>query len=299
MILFPFYLFKGLSQSNHLLKRITPDLVVGTGGYVSWPVLFLAGLKNIPTLIQEQNSYPGITTRLLAGLVDRVCLAYEDSIRYFRRKKNLRVLGNPVRSEILTANRNSGFRSFALDPAKKTLFIFGGSQGSKRVNKAVLDGLRILDKGKNLQILWQTGKRDYKMIETEMKKNSIPSAVFPFIQDMGKAYAVSDLVVSRAGALSLAEIISCKKPSVLIPYPYAANDHQRKNAECLKKRGASEMILEKDLTGEMLAQVVMSLLADEKKLEQMKNACEDLFQPRSTQLLVDEMMDLLKVRHKL
>lgn len=299
MVLFPFYVLKGLSQSNCLLQKITPDLVVGTGGYVSWPVLFLAGLKNIPTLIQEQNSCPGITTRLLAGLVDRVCLAYKESIKYFWFKKNLKILGNPIREGILKADRNLSLKYFGLDPTKKTLFIFGGSQGSKTINQAVLDSLRFLEKEKNLQILWQTGKKDYRMIENRMNKNVVPSSISPFIQDMDKAYAASDLIVSRAGALSLAEIISCKKPSILIPYPFAADDHQRKNAQYLTEKAASEMILEKDLNGEKLARLIMDLLSDEKKLDRMKNACKDLFQPKSTQLLVDEMIDLLKTKHRL
>lgn len=299
LILFPFYVFKGLSQSNCLLNRIRPDLVVGTGGYVSWPVLFLAGLKRIPTLIQEQNSYPGITTRLLAGLVDRVCLAYRESIKYFWFKKNIEVLGNPVREDIPDADRDSGFRFFGLNPHKKTLFVFGGSQGSKGINKAVLNSLRYLQQVENLQVLWQTGKRDYQMVKDQVRKNSTAAAVFPFIQDMGKAYGVSDLIISRAGALSLAEIIACKKPSVLIPYPFAADDHQRKNAEHLKMKGASEIILEKDLEGEKLSRLVTDLLSDEKKLDQMSSACEELFQPRSRQLLVDGMISLLKARHKL
>jgi UDP-N-acetylglucosamine--N-acetylmuramyl-(pentapeptide) pyrophosphoryl-undecaprenol N-acetylglucosamine transferase len=299
LFLFPFYLLKGLSRSNRLLKRETPDLVVGTGGYVSWPVVFLAGIKNIPTLIQEQNSYPGITTRLLAGLVDRVCLAYEDSERYFHSKKNLKVLGNPVRREITEADSKSGFKSFGLDPDKRTLFIFGGSQGSKTINRAFLQSLRFLESEKKLQILWQTGKKDFQEIQNQMNKSPIPSTVLPFIQDMGGAYSVSDLILSRAGALSLAEIISCNKPSLLIPYPFAANDHQRKNAEYLTKKGAAEMILEKDLDGEKLARLAMDLLKDEDRLKSMRNACKGLFQPRSTELLVDEMMGLLKDKKKL
>ena len=294
LFLFPFYLFKGLCQSNCLLRRVTPDLVVGTGGYVSWPVVFLAGLKNIPTLIQEQNSYPGITTRLLAGLVDRVCLAYQESEKYFGFRKNLKVLGNPVRGDILKADRESAYNSFNLDPEKKTLFIFGGSQGSKRINQALLDSLSFLENEKNIQLLWQTGRKDFQKIKNQMNRNPIHCVILPFIQDMGEAYSISDLILSRAGALSLAEIISCKKPSLLIPYPFAANDHQRKNAEHLTKKGASEMILEKDLNGQKLARLVMNLITDEKKLNKMRDACEGLFQPRSTELLVDQMMDLLK-----
>jgi UDP-N-acetylglucosamine--N-acetylmuramyl-(pentapeptide) pyrophosphoryl-undecaprenol N-acetylglucosamine transferase len=299
LILFPFYLFKGLCQSNHLLERIRPDLVVGTGGYVSWPVLFLAGLKRIPTLIQEQNSYPGITTRLLAVLVDRVCLAYRESVKHFWFKKNVEVLGNPIREDILKADRNSGFKSFGLNPKKKTLFVFGGSQGSKKINKAVLDSLRYLEKEENLQVLWQTGRKDYQMVKDQVRKNLVAVAVFPFIQAVGEAYGVSDLIVSRAGALSLAEIISCRKPSILIPYPFAANDHQRKNAEHLKREGASEMILEKDLDGAKLARLVADLLSDKKRLGQMRDACGKLSQPKSTQLLADEMIGLLKAKHKL
>jgi UDP-N-acetylglucosamine--N-acetylmuramyl-(pentapeptide) pyrophosphoryl-undecaprenol N-acetylglucosamine transferase len=241
-LMLPYYVLRSLYQSLRILNREKPDLVAGTGGYVSFPVVFSASLKNVPTLIQEQNSYPGISTRLLALLADRVCLSYSSSIQYFLARRNLTVIGNPVREDITSANRYHALRKFDLDSDKKTIFIFGGSQGAQAINHAVLDALDFFSK--DWQLLWQTGERNFASVSEEAARKRVKCAVFPFVEDMSSAYAASDLVVSRAGALTLAEITACGKPSVLIPYPHAAADHQRYNAEVLQEEGAAQIISE-------------------------------------------------------
>ncbi len=293
IILLPFYLFWSLLQSFQILKGISPDLVVGTGGYVSFPVVFLAGLINIPSLIQEQNSYPGISTRILSLWASRVSLAYPESVKYFILKKNLKVIGNPVREEVARGGKKISLKDFNLDPDKKTVLILGGSQGSKAINDAVLEGLDMLEEEKNLQILWQTGKSDYPRIKDAVKRCKSKISVFPFLENMSEAYQSSDLLVSRAGALTLAEILCCGKPALLVPYPFAAGDHQRHNAESLKKRGAAEVILQKDLNHRSLFKMVLELLKDEKRLKQMAQASKKLSHPKATAYLVDEMVDLL------
>jgi UDP-N-acetylglucosamine--N-acetylmuramyl-(pentapeptide) pyrophosphoryl-undecaprenol N-acetylglucosamine transferase len=295
-LMLPYYVLKGLHQSLRILNQERPDLVVGTGGYVSFPLVFSASLKNVPTLIQEQNSYPGISTRLLAFLADRVCLSYLSSIRYFLNKTNLTVIGNPVREDIASAKRDEALRKFNLDPGKKTIFIFGGSQGARAINRAVLDSLDFLSR--NWQLLWQTGENDLALVSEKVEERKMKCALFPFIEDMRSAYGASDVVVSRAGALTLAEITACGKPSLLIPYPFATADHQRYNAEVLQKEGAAQIISQRDLTGEILAQKVYSLLSDEKKLQGMAQQSKKMGRSDAASLLANEMEKLLKKRQK-
>ncbi len=291
-LMLPYYVLKSLYQSLRILNEERPDLVVGTGGYVSFPVVFSARLKNIRTLIQEQNSYPGVSTRLLALLVDQVCLSYLSSIKYFPTKRRLKVIGNPVREDLAGANRQEALRRFDLHPDKRTIFIFGGSQGAHAINHAVLESLYLLSQ--NWQLLWQTGENDFAFVSEKVKGKRVKCAILPFIQDIKSAYAASDLVVSRAGALTLAEITACGKPSLLIPYPFATADHQRHNAEVLQKEGAAEIVSQRALSGEVLAQKLSSLLSDENRLKRMAEQSKRMGKPGAVSLLVDEMEKLLK-----
>ncbi len=295
-LLLVFYLLKGFYQANKILNREKPNLVVGTGGYVSFPVVMLASLKNVPTMIQEQNSYPGISTRFLTHFTDRVCLTYSESIKYFSSREKLKVIGNPIRENLIPKDPDQTFSKFGLKKGKKTIFIFGGSQGAHTINHVFLQCLDLLKP--EWQTLWQTGEADFPDISQKVKGKEIPCKVYPFIEDMGSAYAASDLVVSRAGALTLAEITACGKPSILIPFPFATADHQRHNAEALQKKGAAKMILQKDLTAEKLSDEICWLLSDETKLKQMAEKSKMMGRPEATSLLVDEMEKLLKKEKK-
>jgi UDP-N-acetylglucosamine--N-acetylmuramyl-(pentapeptide) pyrophosphoryl-undecaprenol N-acetylglucosamine transferase len=294
-IFVPFHLIESLVQSFMLLNRIKPQVVVGTGGYVSYPVLLLANLKKIPTLIQEQNSHPGITTRLLANRVSKVCLTYASSLEYFpcakKKPDKFKVLGNPIREEITRGNRSLGLEKFNLSPDKKTVFIFGGSQGAHKINLAVLEALSGLKD--NIQLLWQTGEKDFSHIKEKAQKTKTTINLHPFIDDMGLAYAVADLVISRAGALTLAEITACGKPAILIPYPFATADHQRLNAQELEKNGAAKMILENNLNGKNLADLINQLFADENKLEQMSFVSKGMGKLDATSKITDEIEEWL------
>ncbi len=291
-LLLGFYLLKSFYQALKILNRERPNLVVGTGGYVSFPVVMLASLMSIPTMIQEQNSYPGISTRFLAHFVDEVCLSYSESVRYFSTRKKLKVIGNPIRGDLVYAEPNQVLHKFGLEAEKKTIFVFGGSQGAHTINHVFLQCLHLLES--EWQILWQTGESDFPEISQKVKGKGIGCAVYPFIEDMASAYAASDLVVSRAGALTLAEITACGKPSILIPFPFATADHQRHNAEALQKKGAARMILQKDLTAEKLSDEICSLLSDEIRLKQMTESSKKMERLEATSLLVDEMENLLE-----
>ena len=290
----PFFILKSLLESRAVLRKYQPDIVVGTGGYVSLPLVLMASLLNKKTLIQEQNSYPGISTRILALFANRVCLSYLDSSRYFLLKRKLRILGNPIRKEIISGNRREGLRKFDLNPDKKTVFILGGSQGSRKINQAIREGISYLEQAGDIQLLWQTGSKDFEEIRDFMKGVNITSTIQPFIQDMSLAYAVTDLLVCRSGALTLAEVTACGKPSILIPYPFATADHQRYNAMSLKEKGAAEVILEKELKRENLAILIGELLKDENRLKEMSKNARLLAKPMAASQIVDEMEELLK-----
>lgn len=292
-VLLPYYVMKALRQAKYYMKSEKPDVVVGTGGYVSGPPLKTAGKMGIPVLIQEQNSYPGITTRLLARHAQKVFLAYEESRRYFKRQDNLEVVGNPVRSDITLIDRAQTRRNLKLDENKKVILILGGSQGAVAINNSILGRLSLLEGQDWLQILWQTGPKDFERVKKALQKRNLPITVVPFIQEMGAVYAASDLVVSRAGALTLAEITICGKPAILIPYPFAAADHQRHNAEVLTKKGAAEMILEKDLPQIDLVQRMLELVRDEKKLEAMSLQSKKLGEPEALDRIVTEILKYL------
>ena len=295
-LLLPFHLFKGFYQAQKILNREKPSLVVGTGGYVSFPAVMLACLKNIPTMIQEQNSYPGISTRILARFADKVCLSYAESLRCFPGGRKFSLIGNPIRENLIRKEKSAALAEFGLVADKKTIFVFGGSQGSHVLNQTFLHCLDLLKP--DWQILWQTGGRDFQEISRKVKEREVAAAVHPFIQDMGSAYAASDLVISRAGALTLAEITACSKPSILIPFPFATADHQRHNAEALRRKGAAKMILEKNLTAERLAAEINSLLSDETELKRMAERSAKMGKPQAASMLVEEMEKLLKKNGK-
>ncbi len=270
-LLVPFVVMMALIKSANLLKSFRPDVVIGTGGYVCYPVLRVAAFKGITTLLQEQNSYPGVATRQLAGRARKIYLGFEKAREYLRTNAEIIVTGNPVRTTIAEGDRKKALEHFGLSADRKTILILGGSQGARSVNNAVL---RSLDKEKlnqGAQLLWQTGRRDYKEVEEKAAEKTSNCALFPFAHQMEQVYAAADLVVARAGALSLAEITACGLPAILIPYPHAAGDHQKKNAEDYVARGMAHMIEEKDLAGVDLIAEAIELLGSDRYVR-MKEA---------------------------
>jgi len=220
-------------------------------------------------LLQEQNSIPGLTNRWLARIADEVHLSFLEARRYFPRRDRLKVTGNPVRAYILEGEREPALREFHLDAARPTLFVFGGSLGAKRINGAAVDALRRLKGRVDVQCILQTGREDFEAVKHTVETEQLPATVLPFVKKMHLAYAAADLVVCRAGAMTLAEIAVCGRPSILVPYPFAAHDHQRVNAANLADRGAAVVIEDGELTGERLAQEIAHLLSDRTTLSRM------------------------------
>lgn len=293
----PFRVLWSLVQCGRILHKIKPAAVVGTGGYVSGPVLFMASLFGYPTLIQEQNSYPGVTTRLLAKKVKRVHLSFEESKKYFKKQSNLVISGNPVRDFKITLSKEKARQHFNLDTEKPTLLVFGGSQGAVAINRAVLDALEKLMHDTKVQIIWSTGTTGFQEVKEKITKYSNRIWVSDYIDDMEKAYAACDLVISRAGAMALAEITICGLPSILIPYPFAAAGHQVANARSLEKSGAAVVIVEKDLDGYLLAKEVSRLLGDSEALKKMQQAAVRAAFPNATTEIVQSVLEIAKFQN--
>ncbi len=240
-----------------------------TGGYVSGPVGLMAKLRGVPVVVQEQNSVPGATNRWLNLIADEVHISFVESRSYFRRRDNLKVTGNPIRRSLLRQDRMSAYESLRLDPRMSTLLVFGGSRGAASINRAFQDALPRLTRIPNLQVLWQTGKDDAPALRERVRGLSLPVHVMPYVDHMEKAYAVADLAVCRAGAMTIAELTACGVPAILIPYPHATHDHQTINARGLAERGAAEIIRDDQLTPDDLARRIIHLFQDESRLRRM------------------------------
>jgi UDP-N-acetylglucosamine--N-acetylmuramyl-(pentapeptide) pyrophosphoryl-undecaprenol N-acetylglucosamine transferase len=258
-----------LFESLALLLRWRPDVILGTGGYVSGPVILMGALLRIPSVIQEQNSIPGLTNRLLSVFAKEVHLTFAESRRYFRKKHNLRLTGNPVRKEIACCDYDSAAKKFRLDPERKTILFLGGTRGAHSLNLAVIGALNRLSDRKDLQFLLQTGEQDYDWVRHSTEAFGSRVHVVPYFTDIGEAYCCSDLVVCRAGAMTVSEIAACGIPAVFVPYPHAVYGHQDQNARNLVDRGAAEMILDRELNADILAATIVRLVTDESRLKRM------------------------------
>ncbi|MDI6784129.1 MAG: UDP-N-acetylglucosamine--N-acetylmuramyl-(pentapeptide) pyrophosphoryl-undecaprenol N-acetylglucosamine transferase, partial [bacterium] len=269
---------------------------LGTGGYVSASTVFAAQWKGIPTLILEQNLVPGLANKLLGKKATAIALSFPETIHYFPKKKVV-ITGTPVRPCLLLAgvqnlDKPAARRGFNLDPDVATLLVFGGSQGAAAINRTVVSAVQLLEQkavnpdksGQDLQFILQTGQKNYHEIVEQVKKekNKTKVIVLPYIDDMAKAYAAADLVISRSGAISIAEITVCGLPSILIPYPYATANHQEKNARILETHGAAKVILESELTPDSLAKEIEELLIQPKLLSGMAEKSKQLAKPEAT-----------------
>ncbi|HVP38433.1 MAG TPA: undecaprenyldiphospho-muramoylpentapeptide beta-N-acetylglucosaminyltransferase [Candidatus Saccharimonadales bacterium] len=262
-----FCFLQGLMQSLRLLRSERPAVVLGTGGFVSAPVALAARLLRIPVVIQEQNSVPGLTNRWLSGMVNEVHINFSESRQYFRRKNHLKLTGNPVRREVLSGDPRATAEKYGLDPARFTLFVFGGSRGAHSLNQAVVNGWPLLSHQPELQLIMQTGSEDYEWVSRHVSGPGV--VVRDYLPHISEAYCVADLVVARAGAMTISEITACGLPSILVPYPHAAQKHQLTNAQNLVSRGAAAMLADEDMMGERLAREVLALMEDRARLKTM------------------------------
>ncbi len=283
LLTLPLSFFSAIS----LLRKYRPDVVVGVGGYSSGPVVLMAWLLRIPTGIQEQNALPGFTNKVLGKFVDAVFLSFDEARAFFPKAK-AHVLGNPIRRGLLENFLRSKTRH-----EQFTLLIFGGSLGARGLNNRVIDALPFLEDLKgSIRVIHQTGKNDLDAVTKGYADKAFPAEVKEFIDDMAGAYLGADLVVCRAGATTLAELTVCKKPSILVPFPFATDDHQAVNAKALVDAGAALMFREAELTGELLAKTIRALKDDSARLTKMEKAAGLLGRPEAAREIADVLQQL-------
>ncbi len=286
-----FRLIYSLFQCVELLKKIKPLAVIGTGGYVSGPMLFIANLMGYPTLIQEQNSYPGVTTRLLAKKVDQVHLSFKESFKYFKSQKNLHLTGNPVRKFDMNIGTEKARTFFNLDPDKVTVLIFGGSQGALAINKAFANSISRVLAETDAQFIWLSGKYSYEMAKKSSAGHEPRIYVTDYLDNMSMAYNASDLAASRAGAIALSELAICGLPSVLIPYPFAAADHQSFNAKTFENAGAALILTENEIANnsELFTDTIIDFVNNKEKRMKMSRAAKKMSFPNSVDKLAESI----------
>jgi UDP-N-acetylglucosamine--N-acetylmuramyl-(pentapeptide) pyrophosphoryl-undecaprenol N-acetylglucosamine transferase len=292
-ISFPKKLISSLSEARGIIKDFKPDVAVGVGGYASGPVLLAASMMDIPYLIQEQNSYAGVTNKFLSKNAEKICVAYPNMDAFFKKEK-IKMTGNPVRKDILEVHskRAKALEHFGLLSSRKTVLVIGGSQGARTINEAIDAGLTNLV-GAGYQVVWQTGKLYIDRAKKTAEVFEGQVFVSDFIYEMDLAYAVADVVVSRAGALSVSELCLAAKPAILVPLPTAAEDHQTMNAMSLVKNDAA--ILVKDITArEDLVKATISLLQDTEKQAILSKNIHELAKPEAAREIAEEVLKLIK-----
>jgi len=279
-------LLKSLGQSRKILRNFDPDVVVGVGGYASVPVLLAAKTQGIPFVVHEQNAWPGLANRLLGRWAKRVCLSFDEADRAFHCSATV-LTGNPVRAAMETCP--------GINDEKTCLLVFGGSQGARAINRAIVAALPMLEEWRGkLQIIHQSGEQDYEeTVQGYRDNNWQDMEVIPFIKDMAGAYAKSTLIVCRAGATTLAELTACGRPAILVPYPHAAAGHQSTNAMAMAARGAAMTMEEADLTPERLATLISGLLHDRTSIRTMASAARGLARRGAAARLLQECRAVL------
>lgn len=291
-LIFPIKLFSSLRQSARLIKKFNPDVVVGVGGFASGPLLYVAGRKGIPTLIQEQNSYAGLTNKWLSKSANTICVAHEGMEKYFPADKIV-VTGNPVRKTIkLNPNRKpEAYKHFDLDDKKPTLLVIGGSLGARTLNESTLAGLEKLEK-EGIQLIWQCGGYYKNEMQERAKGKGGKVVLKDFILQMNFAYACADVVISRAGALSIAELMLTGKPSILVPSPNVAEDHQTINAKALVAKDAAEMVKDNEAMDKLIDEAI-SLINDKKRQEKLSKNIYAMAHENAAVDIANEVMKLV------
>jgi UDP-N-acetylglucosamine--N-acetylmuramyl-(pentapeptide) pyrophosphoryl-undecaprenol N-acetylglucosamine transferase len=294
-LLFPFKVIISLFRAKRIVKKFNAHAAVGTGGYASGPLLYMASRRKLSTLILEQNSYPGITNKMLGKTVEKVCVAYDGMEKYFPSEKIV-VTEAPIRKEILDLKpaKEEALEFFGLIPDKPVLLIIGGSQGARRINEVIAEKLDLLLES-GMQIIWQTGRLTYDRAQERANQSSGSEfvKVHKFISRMDMAYAACDLIISRAGAIAIAEIIAVKKPAILVPLPSAAEDHQTRNASTLVKGHAALMVKERDAE-ENLAETVIGMMKNKSDRLVMVQNLKRFEHPDATEKIVDEILKLIE-----
>ena len=289
-------LWKSMRKARRIVRDFKPDIAVGVGGYASGPTLKAAQKAGVPTLLQEQNSYPGVTNKLLAAKAGAICVAYEGTDRFFPAEKIV-LTGNPVRPALLafSATQHDAKAAMGFDPSKPLVLVVGGSLGARTLNSAMIDAIENGDTDQvPFQVMWQTGKADWERCERAMRTSHHESVkAAPFISDMAQAYRAADLVVARAGAGTISELELLGKPAILVPSPNVAEDHQRHNAEALANRGAAAMVLDADAATELWKKI-KSLATDRAALAGLSANISEMALRDSDEKIVDQIDKLIR-----
>ena len=290
----------GLWDSLQLLKRFQPDIIIGTGGYVCGPLLLVAGLKKMPILLQEQNAVLGVTNRIVQRFANRIALGSAAAINGISGDTSrVTVTGNPVRLDFMKINRVEARKNLGISEQEKLIVITGGSRGAKNLNISSLELHQWIEKNENIRLLHATGGSQWKgfskMLETHsLEIKSRQRQVVPYLENMPEVLRAADLIISRAGALALAEIALCGLPSILIPYPYAAEDHQTANARDFEQAGAAIVIPDKDLNGSKLLDEVVGIFNNVDRLQKMSSGALSLAKPEAASCIADLAVDLIE-----
>lgn len=285
-----------LFQSYKIIKKYKPDVVIGTGGYVSGSVVLMAAILGIPTFIHEQNVIPGITNKFLSRITKATFLSFNQSKKYFNNKVKLIFTGNPLRFKNVKQGRDKDYKKFNLDSSRKTILVLGGSKGAASINRAVLGGIDLIKEviKNDWQVLLISGQDDYDNIMKMVREDHKIFSVESYLHDIEKAYSLADLIICRAGATTLAEIGAYGLPAILIPYPYATHNHQEVNARIFTREKAAMLILEKDLSDKKLAQVLLDMLKDKNRLEMMARKSKELGNENSAKNIVEYISNYIK-----
>ena len=279
---------RAVARARGIVHGFRPDVAIGTGGYVAGPILLAASLAGVPTLVQEQNVFAGVTNRILAKFATAIAVGMEDAQRVFPKEKTY-VTGNPIRPEVLTATRAEGARAFGFDPLKKTVLVSGGSRGARSINRAMVEVITHAAEQQEVQYLHVTGADEHGDTLARIRRAGVRLEehshlrVLPYLYNMPEAMAMADVAVFRAGATGLAELAARGVPAILIPYPYAAENHQEKNAHAMEAAGAAEVILNRDLSGAVLKAKLHALLADDAHRTAMAAAMRSLGKPEAAE----------------
>jgi UDP-N-acetylglucosamine--N-acetylmuramyl-(pentapeptide) pyrophosphoryl-undecaprenol N-acetylglucosamine transferase len=281
----------GLVDAWRIVSARRPQLVIGVGGYSSGPVVLVAALRGIPTMVLEQNAVPGLTNRLVAPLVGAAAVTFESTTAFFGSKAF--VSGNPVRPEFLAAAGPFAESAHDEQTSVPRILVFGGSQGAHAINMAMVEAApRLAAVGPRVRLVHQTGERDVEMVRAAYREAGLQADVEPFLYDMGLQLGHADVVVCRGGASTLAEVMAAGKPAIVVPLPTAADDHQRKNAEALAASGAAEVLLQSEMTGAVLADRVLALAADRERRVRIGAAARGLAKPGAAKVIVDRALEL-------
>lgn len=286
---FPFKLVRSLMKAGSVVRKFNPDVAVGVGGYASGPMLYMASRRGVPTLIQEQNSYPGITNRLLSRKASAICVAYPGMERFFPADRIV-FTGNPVRKELLgtAVLRGEASRFFGLDPSLPTLLVVGGSQGARSINKALRDGIEALHTA-GVQLIWQTGKPFLQDARNAVASLGKKAWVDAFITRMDLAYAMSDVVIGRAGASTVSELCIVRKPAILVPLPTAAEDHQTKNCKALVDQGAAILVQDAQASSQLVHDA-LNLISDPERCRSLSEKMGSLARPQAAEEIAQHVI---------